>query len=119
MTAEDVLQRNPRFLTRSKSFDTFLVFGPWIAVPDEVPELSERTVRTRINGETIAENEIRNMLFRPRELVAFHSGVMTFHPGDVLSTGTPGAGRITPGDRVTAWVEGIGEVTASVTRERG
>jgi 2-keto-4-pentenoate hydratase/2-oxohepta-3-ene-1,7-dioic acid hydratase in catechol pathway len=28
MTAEDILQRNPRFLTRAKNFDTFLSFGP-------------------------------------------------------------------------------------------
>ena len=28
MTAEDILQRNPRFLTRSKNFDTFFSFGP-------------------------------------------------------------------------------------------
>src|SRR5581483_2249889 len=28
MTAEDILQKNPRFLTRSKNFDTFFSFGP-------------------------------------------------------------------------------------------
>ena len=28
MTAEDILQRNPRFLTRAKNFDTFFCSGP-------------------------------------------------------------------------------------------
>ena len=32
MTAEDILQRNPRFLTRAKSFDSFLRFGPVILI---------------------------------------------------------------------------------------
>lgn len=114
MTAEDVLERNPRFLTRAKSFDTFLVLGPAIAVPDSPAEFAERTVRTLVNDEVIAENRTRNMLFSPRELVAFHSRVMTLEPGDVISTGTPGAGVISPGDRVRSEVEGIGSVAADV-----
>lgn len=118
MTAEDVLERNPRFLTRAKSFDSFLVLGPAIAVPDSPPEFGDREVRTVINGEAVAENRTRNMLFSPRELVAFHSGVMTLEPGDVISTGTPGAGVISPGDRVRSEVEGIGSVVAGVVERR-
>lgn len=114
MTAEDVLERNPRFLTRAKSFDTFLVVGPAIAVPDSPPDLAETTVRTVINGEVVAENRIGNTLFSPRELLAFHSGVMTLESGDLISTGTPGAGKIAPGDRVRAEIEGIGTVAADV-----
>ncbi|WP_122090759.1 fumarylacetoacetate hydrolase family protein [Halalkalicoccus subterraneus] len=114
MTAEDVLERNPRFLTRAKSFDTFLVLGPTIAVPDSPPAFEERGVRTERNRETVAENRMANMLFSPRELVAFHSRVMTLEAGDVISTGTPGAGVISSGDRVRAHVEGIGSVEADV-----
>ncbi|GAB3676484.1 fumarylacetoacetate hydrolase family protein [Halopiger thermotolerans] len=118
MTAEDVLQRNPRFLTRAKSFDSFLVVGPTIAVPepDDGLALEELTVRTVVDGEVAAENAVRNMLFPPREIVAFHSGVMTLEPGDLFSTGTPGAEPIEPGDRVRADVERIGSVEAPVVR---
>ncbi|RKD98225.1 fumarylacetoacetate hydrolase family protein [Halopiger aswanensis] len=118
MTAEDVLQRNPRFLTRAKSFDSFLVVGPTIAVPEpgDGLALEDLTVRTIVDGEVAAENEIRNMLFPPRELVAFHSDVMTLEPGDLFSTGTPGAAPIEPGDRVRADVEGIRSVEAPVVR---
>jgi 2-keto-4-pentenoate hydratase/2-oxohepta-3-ene-1,7-dioic acid hydratase in catechol pathway len=114
MTAEDVLERNPRFLTRAKSFDTFLVLGPTIAVPDSPPSFDERAVRTVRNGETVAENRTKNMLFSPRELIAFHSRVMTLEAGDLISTGTPGAGVISAGDTVRAEVEGIGSVEADV-----
>ncbi|WP_435117759.1 fumarylacetoacetate hydrolase family protein [Halolamina sp. C58] len=116
VTAEDVLQRNPRFLTRSKSFDTFLVLGPHLAVPEAGTDLSDATVRTIVDGETVAENVVGNMTFPPRELVAFHSDVMTLEPGDVISTGTPGAGVIEPGDHVRAEVEGFGSVGADVVR---
>ncbi|MFW5911748.1 MAG: fumarylacetoacetate hydrolase family protein [Halolamina sp.] len=116
MTAEDVLQRNPRFLTRSKSFDTFLVLGPHLAVPKPGADFSDTTVRTVVDGETVAENVVANMTFSPRELVAYHSDVMTLEPGDLISTGTPGAGVIQPGSNVRAEVEGVGSVEATVVR---
>ena len=116
MTAEDVLQRNPRFLTRAKSYDTFLVVGPAIAVPEEPMDLMDVRVRTIVNDEVAAENAVRNMAFPPREIVSFHSEVMTLRPGDLFSTGTPGAEPIEPGDEVRSVVESIGTVEASVTR---
>jgi 2-keto-4-pentenoate hydratase/2-oxohepta-3-ene-1,7-dioic acid hydratase in catechol pathway len=116
MTAEDILQRNPRFLTRAKSFDTFLVPGPVITVPEDSLELADLTVRTEVNGTVEAENSVANMLFPPAEIVAFHSDVMTLQPGDLFSTGTPGAAKIEPGDSVRASVESIGSVEAPVRR---
>lgn len=97
MTAEDILRQNPRYLTRAKSFDTFFSFGPAILTPDEVPDVYGLTVRTMINGKIRAENTISNMTFDPFELVSFHSQIMTLEPGDIISTGTPGAWPIRPG----------------------
>lgn len=114
MTAEDILNRNPRFLTRAKSFDTFLVFGPSLLTTDEVGLLDDLTVRTIRNDEVVAENGVRNMMTPPRELVSFHSKVMTLEPGDVISTGTPGAVHIIPDDEVRAEVDGVGSVVADV-----
>jgi len=116
MTAEDVLQRNPRFLTRSKSYDTFLVLGPHIAVPGPGTALDDVEVRTVVNGEVRARNTVANMHFSPRELVAVHSEVMTLEPGDVISTGTPGGHPIEPGDHVRAAVDRFGDVAADVVR---
>ena len=114
MTAEDVLERNPRFLTRAKSYDTFLVLGPWVET-DPGP-LADLSVRTVVNDAVRAENVVSNTLFDPAELVAFHSRVLTLEPGDVVSTGTPGASPIAPGDRVRAEVEGVGTLAADVVR---
>jgi len=119
MTAEDILQRNPRFLTRAKSFDTFLSFGPIILTPSEIGDLSSLTVRTVLNGEVAKSNQIRNMLFSPRQLISFHSDVMTFEPGDIISTGTPGAVAITGGDTVECRIDGFPVLSNPVARSLG
>jgi 2-keto-4-pentenoate hydratase/2-oxohepta-3-ene-1,7-dioic acid hydratase in catechol pathway len=116
MTAEDVLERNPRFLTRAKSYDTFLVLGPRLAVPGPGATLDDVAVRTVVNDEVRARNTVADMHVSPRELVAYHSEVMTLEPGDVISTGTPGAHPIEPGDHVRAEVGRLGSVAADVVR---
>jgi 2-keto-4-pentenoate hydratase/2-oxohepta-3-ene-1,7-dioic acid hydratase in catechol pathway len=100
MTAEDILRRNPRYLTRAKSFDTFFSFGPELVTPDEVGEVGELEVSTVLNGEVRRKNTVSNMIFSPWSLVSFHSKVMTLLPGDVICTGTPGAVEIRDGDVV-------------------
>lgn len=116
VTADDILERNPRFLTRAKSFDTFLVIGPWIATTDSVDDLASVTVRTVVDGEVCAENSVGNMLHSPRELVAFHADRMTLEPGDVIATGTPGAHVVSPGNTITAEITSFGDLSADVVR---
>ncbi|MGI6450447.1 MAG: fumarylacetoacetate hydrolase family protein [Desulfitobacteriia bacterium] len=107
MTAEDILMQNPRYLTRAKSFNTFFSFGPHFVTPDEVPDLYNLKVATVFNGKVHRENIIANMTFRPETLVAFHSQVMTLLPGDIISTGTPGAVVINDGDTVECRIAGF------------
>jgi 2-keto-4-pentenoate hydratase/2-oxohepta-3-ene-1,7-dioic acid hydratase in catechol pathway len=107
MTAEDILRRNPRYLTRAKSFDTFFSFGPVLLTPDEIPEVLDLTVSTVLNGEVRASDRVANMTFPPDFLVSFHSKVMTLLPGDIISTGTPGAVVIQDGDRVECRIDGF------------
>lgn len=116
MTAEDILQKNPRFLTRAKSFDTFFSFGPWIVTADEIEDVGELTITTWINGREHRSNQVKNMTFPPFELVAFHSRVMTLTPGDIISCGTPGAVPLQPGDRIGCTVSGIGKLENPVRK---
>jgi 2-keto-4-pentenoate hydratase/2-oxohepta-3-ene-1,7-dioic acid hydratase in catechol pathway len=107
MTAEDILQLNPRYLTRSKSFDTFFSFGPQLVTPDEVENVLGLNVSTVINGKLHRKNVVSNMTFNPWHLVSFHSKVMTLLPGDIISTGTPGAVVIRDGDVVECQIDGF------------
>ncbi|MDP9390809.1 MAG: fumarylacetoacetate hydrolase family protein [Actinomycetota bacterium] len=114
MTAEDILEKNPRYLTRSKSFDTFFSFGPELVTVDEVPDVDALEVSTIHNGEVHRRNVVSNMTFRPWWLVAFHSRVMTLLPGDIISTGTPGAAHIRPGDTAGCSIVGFRDLSNTV-----
>ncbi len=107
MTAEDILRRNPRYLTRAKSFDTFFSFGPHLLTPDEVGEVAGLEVSTVVNGEALRTNTVSNMTFSPYSLVSFHSKVMTLLPGDIISTGTPGAVVVRDGDVAECRIAGF------------
>ena len=120
MTAEDILQRNPRFLTRAKNFDTFFSFGPELITPRRSARCDAPARRRR--GRTARshrENVVANMAFPPHYLVAFHSNVMTLYPGDIISTGTPGAVVIEPGDIAECRIEGLGSLANPVRRRIG
>jgi 2-keto-4-pentenoate hydratase/2-oxohepta-3-ene-1,7-dioic acid hydratase in catechol pathway len=118
MTAEDILQRNPRFLTRSKNFDTFFSFGPELITPDEVVDVNKLMVGTYRNGQLHRQNVVGNMAFPPDYLVSFHSQLMTLYPGDIISTGTPGAVVIEDGDVAECRIEGLGALTNPVHRQQ-
>ncbi len=116
MTALDILARNTRYLQRSKSFDTFFSFGPIIVTADEIDDVNALEVQTIHNSEVFSRDSVSHMKHRPYKLAAFHSRVMTFEPGDILSTGCPKGARIKPGDTVEARIEGVGRLQARVTR---
>lgn len=119
MTAEDILEKNPRFLTRAKSFDTFFSFGPQMVTLDEVDDVEALEVSTVINGELHRKNLVSNMTFSPWFLVSFHSKVMTLLPGDIISTGTPGAVVIRSGDTVSCEITGFETLSNPVAGQEG
>ena len=107
MTAEDILRRNPRNLTQSKSFDTFFSFGPILYTIEEVKDIFSLQVQTILNGKVYAENIVSNMTFPPDFLVSYHSQIMTMLPGDIISTGTPGAAPLKNGDIIECRIPGF------------
>jgi 2-keto-4-pentenoate hydratase/2-oxohepta-3-ene-1,7-dioic acid hydratase in catechol pathway len=114
-TAEEILMENPRYLTRVKNYPTFFSFGPDLITLDEVVlhgALSDLRVATVHNGAVHREDTVAGMTFSPAELLSFHSQVMPFYPGDILSTGTPGAVPIAAGDVVRCE---LGDGLASLT----
>jgi 2-keto-4-pentenoate hydratase/2-oxohepta-3-ene-1,7-dioic acid hydratase in catechol pathway len=115
ITAADIHAKNQRFLTRSKSFDTFFGFGSHLLTTDEIPDVLDLTVQTCLNGDIIHQNIVSNMRFRPWFAVAFHSQVMTLLPGDIILTGTPGPVVIRNADRVECRINGFESILNKVT----
>ncbi len=54
------------------------------------------------------------MAFPPYYLISFHSYVSTMYPGDIISTGTPGAVVIRDGDLAECRIEGLGSLSNPV-----
>src|SRR5579872_3126756 len=73
LTALDVLARNPRYLTRAKSIDTFFSFGPVVVTADEVADIPALEVVTEHNSSVCSRDYVRNMKTGPLDLIAFHS----------------------------------------------
>jgi 2-keto-4-pentenoate hydratase/2-oxohepta-3-ene-1,7-dioic acid hydratase in catechol pathway len=69
--------------------------------------LSQLRVATVHNGRLHRADVLAGMTFSPAELLSFHSQVMPFRAGDIISTGTPGAVGITGGDTVSCDLGGL------------
>jgi 2-keto-4-pentenoate hydratase/2-oxohepta-3-ene-1,7-dioic acid hydratase in catechol pathway len=93
----------------AKAFDTFCSLGPWIEteINDEMIRKG-LTICTRVNGEERQRGTTRLFKFPVGEVVSFASQVMTLHPGDVISLGTPMYVEVHHGDAVESEVEGVG-----------
>lgn len=104
-----------------KSMPGFCPLGPWIVTAEEL-DPSDRRLGCTINGDSIQDGRTSQMRFSVAEVISYISRHVELRPGDVIATGTPArrdtpeiAGRhLEPGDVVTAWIEGIGELTNTI-----
>ena len=102
---------------KGKSCDSFAPLGPFIATPDEIPDVHNLALWLTVNGERKQNGSTRDLVFNVPVLVSYISHFMTLLPGDVISTGTPAgvAGGHRPvrflqdGDVVALGIDGLGE----------
>lgn len=112
VTAVDLLRKDKSFeqWARSKSFDTFGVFGPAIATGVDPMKLAVKTV---LNDKERQNYPVADMFFPPHRLVAAVSKDVTLMPGDIVACGTSlGAGTMGEAHNVVDIViEGVGKLT--------
>ena len=110
VTAMDLVKKDPTFdqWTRSKSYDTFGIFGPCITNDVDPMSLS---VTTTVDGKVKQDYKTSDMFFNVYEIVSFLSHDMTLNPGDIIACGTnSGLGPMVSGETVTVSVSSIGKV---------
>lgn len=93
MAFNDVSARDLQLQTSQwmagKAIDTFAPCGPALVSADEIEDVQDLELRTRVNGETVQQMNTSMMIFSVRETIAFISKLMTLEPGDIIATGTP------------------------------
>lgn len=109
ITGRALEAKNRELQPWGKSMDTYGPMGPWIVTPDDMPpDLYRLRILRRRNGKVEAESNTSNMIFRFDDIVAFISTFWTLEPGDLITTASPMAGPIYPGDVIESEIEGIG-----------
>ena len=112
--------------TKGKSCDTFGPTGPWLVTRDEIADPQNLDMTLDVNGKRMQNGNTRTMIFTVAEIIEHLSGLMTLHPGDVISTGTPpGVGEaikpepvfLKKGDVMELSIQGLGQQRQNVTED--
>ena len=113
--------------TKGKSCDTFGPTGPWLVTRDEIPDVQNLAMWLDVNGERKQTGNTSTMIFTVAQCVSHLSQLMTLHPGDVISTGTPPGvalgkgfdhdGFLKVGDKMEVYIEGLGQQTQMVRED--
>lgn len=127
---QDISDRGEQFrpplkqFTIAKSYDTFGPTGPYLVTPDELANPDALALKGVVSGEVMQEANTDDLIFDVPELVVWLSRHITFRPGDLVWTGTPGGvgearGRfLRDGDVIETTIEGIGTMRNPVVEER-
>ena len=121
VSARDIQMQDKQF-TRGKSFDTFAPCGPWITTLDEITDVGNLQMTTRINGQVRQNSSTNNMFINIPSIVSKLSKVMTLERGDMIATGTPEGVALnnpdTPflkdGDEIDMEIEKLGKIQNTV-----
>jgi 2-keto-4-pentenoate hydratase/2-oxohepta-3-ene-1,7-dioic acid hydratase in catechol pathway len=118
-------QAHTHQFTPGKNFPGTGAFGPWMATPDELGDMADLRICTRLNGETVQEAKLGEMIFDIPTIIEYCSSFTRLEPGDVIVTGTPGGVGVKrtpqlwmkPGDVVEVEIERLGTLRNGIVAE--
>jgi 2-keto-4-pentenoate hydratase/2-oxohepta-3-ene-1,7-dioic acid hydratase in catechol pathway len=115
------IERSGGQFSKGKACPTFTPLGPWLVTPDEVEDVQNLRLWSKVNGEGRQDSNTGDMIFSVARIIHHMSQFMAFDPGDLLLTGTPEgvalSGRfpyLKAGDVVEVGIDGLGS-TANPT----
>jgi 2-keto-4-pentenoate hydratase/2-oxohepta-3-ene-1,7-dioic acid hydratase in catechol pathway len=118
-------QRHTHQFTPGKNFPRTGSFGPWMVTPEEFKDFGSRRIMTRLNGQSVQQALLGEMIFDLPTLIEYCSSFNPLTPGDVIVTGTPGGVGVKrtpplwmkPGDVVEVEIDGIGILRNGIVGE--
>jgi 2,4-didehydro-3-deoxy-L-rhamnonate hydrolase len=122
MCGQDISDRGEQFrlpikqFTIAKSYDTFGPTGPFLVTPDELVDRDALELTGVVSGEVMQHANTSDLIFTIPALVVWLTRFMTFGPGDLVWTGTPGGvgeartpqRYLIDGDIIETTVAGVG-----------
>ena len=118
VTVRDFITNTFRPPIKAKGFDTFLPLGPCVVTLDELNDVSNLNLTTKVNGELRQQGNTKNLMHSVPELIEYISDFMTLEEDDLIMTGTPkGISPIKPGDEVEISIDNIGTLKNMVIAE--
>ncbi|MGW1024872.1 fumarylacetoacetate hydrolase family protein [Streptomyces sp. NPDC002577] len=123
-SARDWQRHSGQWVT-GKTFPGTGGFGPALVTADEVDDVSDLHLVSRVNGEVRQSASVADLIFSIPELLAYISTFTPLAAGDVIVTGTPGGVGLfreppvflQPGDVVEVEISGIGTLRNPVVGE--
>jgi 2-keto-4-pentenoate hydratase/2-oxohepta-3-ene-1,7-dioic acid hydratase in catechol pathway len=117
------LQQSHKQWFLGKSLDGYCPMGPCIVTADEIKDVEQLRLLTKVNGEVRQDAYVSQLIFDIPTLIETLSRVMTLEPGDLIATGTcAGVGIgfnppkfLQPGDVVAITIEPIGTLENPVS----
>tara|TARA_B100000768_G_C11273123_1_gene374446 strand:- start:1596 stop:2444 length:849 start_codon:yes stop_codon:yes gene_type:complete len=112
--------------TKGKSCDTFGPTGPFLVTRDEVPDPQALDMSLDVNGKRMQTGNTSTMIFSVAQIISHLSQLMTLHPGDIITTGTPpGVGMgikpdpvyLKSGDVMELHISGLGKQRQTVGQD--
>ena len=98
----------------AKGFDTSCPLSDFVPA-SQVADPQNLTIRLLLNGEERQHASTSLMISPVTRIISYLSGIFTLEEGDIILTGTPaGVGRVVPGDRMEASIEGVSSISVTV-----
>ena len=97
-----------------KNFYRAGAIGPCMVTADEVGDIGDLKIRTRVDGETRQDGSTAMMIFKLPFLIAHISRFTWLEPGDMIATGSPGGSAVS--EEAPRWLRAGQEVEVEIER---
>ncbi|MEV2211443.1 fumarylacetoacetate hydrolase family protein [Streptomyces sp. NPDC050997] len=98
---------------------SILLIGPTLVTPDQLPTGGRGlTLTATLGGRLVQKANTSELHFDVATLIAHASTVTTLHPGDLITTGTPGGTLdhpLAPGQSLHVAIKGLGDIDTHFT----
>ena len=109
--------------TKGKSADTFGPTGPYIVTKEEINDINNLNLISKVNEKIMQSGNTKNMIFNTNFILSYLSKFMSLQPGDLVTTGTPaGVGMgmkpqvfLKSGDKIKLTIDNLGEQISKAT----